>query len=150
MSANERRTYAVAVLGAAATSWRGFCMRKRHDNRQWRKFGVKRRTLTLFSLWVYASGFGLLPQLPSILLIIAFDFSLSHDHSVYNKYAFPVFRIIMSISVRLMVLTFPPIMSIAFIGNMLFLVFQNIMPIFVRLLDFDLFMLIIFLLILCS
>ena len=42
MSLNERRTYDVAVLGAAATSWRGFCMRKRRDNRQWRKFGVMR------------------------------------------------------------------------------------------------------------
>ena len=40
MSLNERRTYDVAVLGASATSWRGFCMRKRRDNRQWRKFGV--------------------------------------------------------------------------------------------------------------
>ncbi len=44
MSHNERRTDDVAVLDAAAASWRGFCMRKRRDNRQWRKFGVKRRT----------------------------------------------------------------------------------------------------------
>ncbi len=44
ISLNERRTDDVAVLGASATSWRGFCtfLRKRRDNRQWRKFGVKR------------------------------------------------------------------------------------------------------------
>ena len=33
ISPNERRTYDVAVLVTAVTSWRGFCMRKRHDNR---------------------------------------------------------------------------------------------------------------------
>ena len=44
MSYNERRTDDVAVLDASAASWRGFCtfLRKRRDNRQWRKFGVIR------------------------------------------------------------------------------------------------------------
>ena len=57
MSLNERRTYDVAVLDALAASWRGFCMRKRRDNRQWRKFGVKRcfRTKILSNIFLYIS-----------------------------------------------------------------------------------------------
>ena len=84
ISLNERRTDDVAVLGAAATSWRDFCMifRKRRDNRQWRKFGVIRSCVSFFSFWIVWK-----PALfNSILLFYQFMYTPQTSKTSYSRY----------------------------------------------------------------